>query len=182
MPNVLPSRLQRAMPMNERMFNADQEDDIRESSSRLIRQAAVETAVLRLAEEGDVDALRPHAEADGVNLEPSDNDRPTTWWVVDDPFGMGIIAICGMMPVENNGQRIRGSWVAPQWRGRGLWWTMVQHRLQIARDRGATWAETYAVYPGPLLRNGWEVASTKHRHGAVHIRTIIAGRPEEARG
>jgi GNAT superfamily N-acetyltransferase len=123
----------------------------------------------RLAEEGEVEALRPLAAADGVNLEPSDSARPTTWWAMDHPFGMGIVAVCGMMPVEGNGQRLRGSWVAPDWRRRGIWWAMVQFRVGEAWERGAEFVETYAVHPGPLLRRGWEVATTKHKNGAVHV-------------
>jgi hypothetical protein len=134
------------------------------------RQDAVDAALLRLAEKWEIEAVRPYAAADGVNLDPSDADRPTTWWVVDHPqHDAGLIAICGMMPVENGGQRLRGSWVSQPWRRRGLWWNMVEFRLKEAVKRGSTWVETYAVHPGPLLRRGWEIRSTKHRHGAVHV-------------
>lgn len=125
---------------------------------------------MRLAGEHDVVAVANAVEAaraDGVCMDASDADRPTTWWValVDG----AVVGICGMMPVENGGQRLRGSWVAPGWRRRGIWWTMVQFRVTEAWERGAEWVETYAVHPGPMLRRGWEVKSTKHRNGAVHV-------------
>lgn len=136
------------------------------------RDAAVAQMRIREATPEEVELVRPDASAEGVSLDPSDAARPTTWWVAVLPDDR-IIGICGMMPVEDGGQRLRGSWVSTWWRRRGVWWTMVEHRLQIARDRGANFAETYAVHPGPMLRRGWEVASTKHRHGAVHVRIYL---------
>jgi GNAT superfamily N-acetyltransferase len=132
--------------------------------------------LIRVATDEEVAWAQPGAAGDGVNLEQSDAARPTTWWIALSPRGHRL-GISGMMPVEDGGQRLRGSWVAPAWRGLGVWWTMVQHRLEEARRLGAAWAETYAVHPGPLLRNGWRVLSAKHRHGAVHIGISLDGKP-----
>jgi GNAT superfamily N-acetyltransferase len=133
-----------------------------------MNRAAKIRIIIRPATDDEVAWARPGAAADGVNMEPSDAARPTTWWIAVTPRG-NRLGICGMMPVEDGGQRLRGAWVVPAWRGLGVWWTMVQYRVAEAYDRGAEWVETYAVHPGPLLRNGWKVASTKDRNGAVHL-------------
>ncbi len=130
-------------------------------------------AMIREATDEEVRSFAKAAEADGIHLliPPPPSGQTTTFYVAfaDWTPKPVPVAIGGIMPYKG-GARIRGAWVNPAFRRHGIWWRLVEHRLAVAREWGVPYVETWAVHPGPLLRNAWRVASTRHRDGAVHVR------------
>jgi GNAT superfamily N-acetyltransferase len=125
-----------------------------------------------LAEGWQVLEMEMLALEDGIALRPTPEiTRATAFYVAyaGDVDPANIVGIGGLVH-HKGGARIRCAWVCPEYRRRGVWWKLVEHRVSVARDMGEPFVETWAVHPGPLLRNGWHIASVRHRNGAVHVR------------
>lgn len=85
------------------------------------------------------------------------NTAATTWLAVYD--GARLVG-CGGVLVTAGGQkaRVKGIYMKPELRGRGVGSVLTQTLLDIARNQGVTVWEAYAHAPAWYLRRGFTLA------------------------
>jgi GNAT superfamily N-acetyltransferase len=137
----------------------------------------VHRALFRPATAEELAAFVAPAAEDGIQINPG----AAAWYVLEMRDGV-LAGVCAMAPspASQRVARLGPAWVAPEWRRIGAWDRMVVELLGAARASGYKVAETYAVHPGHLLRNGWVLASLAHQDGAVHLAVFLGpnGPPE----
>jgi len=74
--------------------------------------------------------------ADGVSVKP---DARTKWFRI-----AGVDGFCGLIPTDKNGTkvRIKGVWIAPEFRGQGAGSEVAHDLIEEAKKLGATTIET----------------------------------------
>lgn len=90
------------------------------------------------------------------------DSRDTSWYVYGD------VACAGLLMV-GTGVRIKGVFVAPQARGRGIGTLLTEHLIELSLSCGATFVEAYAWNPGWYESRGFKEIG-RNQFGAVRLR------------
>jgi N-acetylglutamate synthase-like GNAT family acetyltransferase len=106
------------------------------------------------------------AARDHVSLSDT---RNTDWFVVREDGA--IVGIAGLMAVQS-GYRLKGAWVDPAYRGRGIGLALTEKRIQLAEQRCGSFIETLSLHPAFFEARGFR-ANRVMSNGAVRMRRVL---------
>jgi len=98
-----------------------------------------------------------------VSLKQSDK---TVWNVAEE--GGRILGIAGLLSLANNGIRIKGVYVVPTVREKGIGTYLTEYLINEAIESGANRVEAYALKPDFYLKRGFKEAG-RLPNGAVKV-------------
>lgn len=114
-----------------------------------------------------VRSLASRAAREHVSISPT---AATRWFAVQD--GELVRGVAGLLALAGGALRIKGVWVEPEQRGRGLGDALVQHLIALARDECASSIEAYAHNPGYYLAQGFRSIGQRP-NGATRVRKVL---------
>ena len=109
---------------------------------------AVTPAGLVLVERGELAAFVRPAAREHVDLKAT---KASTWWFVAD----GREGCGGLLELSPRRMRLRGAYVAPEWRGQGIGTRLALGRIEVAERLGFVELETISVNPPFFERLGF---------------------------
>lgn len=83
--------------------------------------------------------------------------------------GEDVLGICSLLPISNNGGRLKAVWVKPEHRGAGNGTEMIEALIAFARDKGADRLEVLAYNPKFYEARGFKKVGNPRPNGAQRL-------------